>query len=428
MEARKNITDIAQSFIQKTKDQFIVNPNKIEFESDQDKTALLVAVEKIHDPNDYFCGFSKREERIGYFKDPSSCTSCVRAQRIMRAIFGSAYRNMPFVKFLGDRQYKVDFKIAEYFIDHSYEETMTMIEHLANEKQREKALSQEKEEQEKRKKKTQRLIKGFGQKVTKVEGFLEFLLDQEDAIEDIAIKQDVAAYVLDHHWWGSGGGIGMAAVVGAYRNRETVSKSFTYRDQYNAQLDNWSLSYKKVKILKVTAKTITLEASSKKRSVVCEISIPKAKKTTQKKAASPSKASQSRFRTQALKAMEDCERMHQHNHPLFKPTRIEEYKIDTVSLVASWILFEQIDTDRLSQESEGWLGDQFRYSVWVMEKDLKATQLYEDHDYWRPRTVSALTDSRGRDCSLRQLKLGWDKITVLKGEDGSTLTFDLTTQ
>jgi hypothetical protein len=111
------------------------------------------------------------------------------------------------------------------------------------------------------------------------------------------------------------------------------------------------------------------------------------------------KSKQNEFEKQVEEAMAEIVKQHQHNHPLYQPTRITDHKIDCDAKQAAFILFEQIDTDRLSAASEGWLGDQFRYSVWHMKEGEKPKQLYEDHAYKRD-TKSALTGSKGRDCSI----------------------------
>jgi len=116
------------------------------------------------------------------------------------------------------------------------------------------------------------------------------------------------------------------------------------------------------------------------------------------------------------KAMEDTVKSHQHNHPLYKPTRIIESVVDAKRKIASWILFEQIDTDRGAGHGEGWLGDQFRYSLWVKRGKNKPVQLHEDHAYIRPRSKSELTGTRGRDCTLKKLRIDVDSIKILHPE------------
>lgn len=123
------------------------------------------------------------------------------------------------------------------------------------------------------------------------------------------------------------------------------------------------------------------------------------------------------YAVQAKRAMMKVVENHQHNHPLYKPTVVKEHIIDEERKVVAFILFEQIDTERCSEHSDGWLGDQFRYSLWKMNGGNDPTQLYEDHAYIR-RSKSELTGTRGRDCSLKDLRIEGDTIKVIrfKGE------------
>lgn len=122
------------------------------------------------------------------------------------------------------------------------------------------------------------------------------------------------------------------------------------------------------------------------------------------------------FTEQAKQTMVKVVESHRHDHPLYKPTVVKESVIDEERGIAAFILFEQIDTDRVSKHGEGWLGDQFRYSLWVMKDDEEPQQIYEDHAYIRPRTKSRLTETRGRDCSLKDLQLEGDTVKVLHPE------------
>jgi len=118
------------------------------------------------------------------------------------------------------------------------------------------------------------------------------------------------------------------------------------------------------------------------------------------------------FEAKVKLAMQKVVEAHCWKHPLYKPTRICESVVDVKRQIAAFILFEQIDTDRLTPYDEGWLGDQFRYSLWKIEGDNDPVQIYEDHAYIRPRSKSELTGTRGRDCSLRNLRLEGDVIKV----------------
>lgn len=148
------------------------------------------------------------------------------------------------------------------------------------------------------------------------------------------------------------------------------------------------------------------------------------------------------FSEEVKQAMTRVVESHQHNHPLYQSTRITESVIDAEREIAVWILFEQIDTDRLAPKAEdtlraiaepghplqtlmptdvsdeGWLGDQFRYSLWVMKVDQEPKQIYEDHAYIRPHTKSELTGTRGRDCTLKSLQLEGKTVKVLHPEGG----------
>ena len=122
------------------------------------------------------------------------------------------------------------------------------------------------------------------------------------------------------------------------------------------------------------------------------------------------------FTEQAKQEMVKVVESHWHSHPLYKPTSIKESVIDEERGIAAFVLFEQIDTDRLSKHGEGWLGDQFRYSLWVMKKDGKPWRIYEDHAYIRPLTKSGLTGTRGRSCKLKNLRIEGNTIQVLHPE------------
>lgn len=134
--------------------------------------------------------------------------------------------------------------------------------------------------------------------------------------------------------------------------------------------------------------------------------------------AQASKESPQTFTEEAKQAMVKVVESHQHNHPLYKPTVVKESVIDEERKVAAFILFEQIDSDRGSGNGEGWLGDQFRYSLWVMKTGQEPEPLFEDHAYVRSRSKNTLTGTRGQDCTLKNLRLEGKKIKVShpKGE------------
>lgn len=106
-----------------------------------------------------------------------------------------------------------------------------------------------------------------------------------------------------------------------------------------------------------------------------------------------------------------CVEQHATNHTLYRPTCIHKSIIDEKRGIAVWVLFEQIDTDRCTPEGSGWLGDQYRYSVWLLKEGETPAQLFEDHSYLRS-TVSGLTNSRGRDPEIDLISLEEDGIMI----------------
>ena len=123
------------------------------------------------------------------------------------------------------------------------------------------------------------------------------------------------------------------------------------------------------------------------------------------------------FERQTSAAMDKVVKDNQWNHPLYKPARITQSVVDNERQLAAFILFEQIDTDRLSEEGEGYLGDQYRYSVWTIKGSEAPQRIYEDHAYIRPRSKSGLTGTRGVDCTIKELKLGTAAITAVHSMD-----------
>jgi len=102
------------------------------------------------------------------------------------------------------------------------------------------------------------------------------------------------------------------------------------------------------------------------------------------------------FEEYVKQEMEKVVKKYQHDHPLFQPTTITKYIIDKEKEIAAFVLFEHIDTDRCSPYGTGWLGDQYRYSVWYIKGFTEPKQIYSDHDWYRP-TPSAMTGSKGRN-------------------------------
>ncbi|MCX8202221.1 MAG: hypothetical protein N3G74_00195 [Candidatus Micrarchaeota archaeon] len=114
----------------------------------------------------------------------------------------------------------------------------------------------------------------------------------------------------------------------------------------------------------------------------------------------------SSFKKTVEQEMKKCIEEHKHCHPEYAETCIIASKIDEKNGIAAWVLFEQIDTDRNAKryESSGWLGDQYRYSLWVMKNGSKPKQIYSENARIRSE-INNMTGTRGRDCSIDFIKL-----------------------
>lgn len=249
------------------------------------------------------------------------------------------------------------------------------------------------------------LVKNYGKEVDEIPGLVSFLTNQSAGIEDVHAlpKEGVAAYCLDKHWWSGSSGIGMAAIVGVFRDGEVVSRSFTYRDQYRAENDDWSLSFNKVKVTKVTETSVTVKATPGRdyspRTFTFEI---KAKPKAKDKAKEITEAEKKKFENHVKAQMEKVVARNQHNHPLYNTqTQVRDSKIDHENKLAAFILLEQIDTDRCTPHGTGWLGDQYRYSLWIIKGKSGAERVHEDHAY-----------SKDRGCDLRGLRIYNGKVYV----------------
>ncbi len=144
----------------------------------------------------------------------------------------------------------------------------------------------------------------------------------------------------------------------------------------------------------------------------------------------------SEYRESAREAMLQVVQERYVNHPLYLQTEVKEFVVDEGRKLALFILFEQIDTDRSSPRTYGVLGDQFRYSLWMITGISKPMRFYEDHAYIRnsPCAPDGSVTSSGRNCVLKNVRLDGDTITVehltgvgaeaLKSED---LSFNLNT-
>jgi hypothetical protein len=390
--------------------------------TDDEKTKLFLALKEKYGME--FCG---GDETYMTFKDPSTCGGCVRGQAIMKTIFGD-YAKMPFVEYEGDRVYNVDLKLAETFL----KDGKLGVEVEKEKRSLEKAKEELMKEQEQDNKEKEKLYKRYGNDIAKIPGLVEKLLESpkhrrngSETLLDLKVdvEQGVAAYIVESHWWSDSSGIGKSSDIRVLRAGQEKEISKQWRDQSSASSDNYANDYNKIDIKSIAKDKVVVEATPARdeyASNKSEFTFDIANGTRTAAAAKEEKTmgidDKIKLLAEAHSQMNAVKMSHQHNHPLYKPTEIKEFKIDYQSGKAAFILFEQIDTDRCTPEGEGWLGNQYRYSVWLVDAGKTPKQLYEDHGYIR-KSVSHLTGSKGRDPMIGISSLDKDKIKLRNAEE-----------
>lgn len=124
------------------------------------------------------------------------------------------------------------------------------------------------------------------------------------------------------------------------------------------------------------------------------------------------------FEEYCKEMMEKVVKSHQHKHPFLEQSYIVKSIIDKENKRAAFVLFEHIDTDRCTPYGEGWLGDQYRYSIWYIKGFEEPKQIYEDHA-WKRKSVSALTGTSGRDPYIGLEELLGDGVIALITPEGT---------
>jgi|TARA_Y100000310_G_scaffold339470_1_gene432197 hypothetical protein len=125
-----------------------------------------------------------------------------------------------------------------------------------------------------------------------------------------------------------------------------------------------------------------------------------------------------KFETHVQETMEDKVRSSPFSHPQYKPANIRSQHIDEERQRAAFVLFEQIDVDNF-----GWHAGQYRHSVWYVEGEADARQLYEDHAYLSvDGRRSPITNTLGRSSEIDLYELVEDGViagVVPKEAEGS---------
>ncbi|MBI4162870.1 MAG: hypothetical protein HY513_04250 [Candidatus Aenigmarchaeota archaeon] len=116
------------------------------------------------------------------------------------------------------------------------------------------------------------------------------------------------------------------------------------------------------------------------------------------------------FEAYAYNAMDAIVKRHEHPHPYYDPTEISDWRIDETSKRAAFVLAEQIDTDR-SENGIGWLGDEFRVSLWYLESYQEPRMLYKD-EAWAKFYPDSFNLISGRVPSIELVSVETDGIVI----------------
>ena len=329
-----------------------------------------------------------------YYKTPSSCGSCVRAQEILEKIFGSCsvFNRLPFVEFHGDRQFSFCFDLLKIFAEQGEEVVKKEIE-LREQKAAQKEAAE--------KAKLQRLLdKKRASKLTqKLDGkeisqqLQQFLLQYVDRIFVVA-NPDVAVVLTDRSEWGSSGGIGYYDQVRIFCHGQTDMREWQWRDRYSASNDQPQLRIHgigKVTVTKandkVEVKVVLVNDQYGNRSTTFTFDAPKVEKvktlTKKDQVAFIKKAAKEKARIMAdLERLWECKPKMVAAFPSatgYVPYRrplIKQEEIRAEIGVAAFVTEEQID-HRVSDP-------QIRFELHVLVfGSEKAETVAEDHGYDR---------------------------------------------
>jgi len=119
------------------------------------------------------------------------------------------------------------------------------------------------------------------------------------------------------------------------------------------------------------------------------------------------------------------ENEHKGKHPLFRGTEAYNLVIDKKNKRAAFILQEHIDTDRITEGDRGSRGDQYRYSVWVIEGKKKPEMVFSDTEWISPYTPNMslnqqyeIAKSRAPSAEIDELKLAEEGILIKSDKAG----------
>ncbi len=339
---------------------------------------------------------------FGYFKEPSTCSSCVQGRTTL-----SRLELKGLAKYIGDRQYvipKEEFlKAAEKY---GVKEEM---ERLERELENYKANLETLKKKRIRTKKLIRAYKFLGDNheevASKYPDFVEWLITLEQGRDNITfakfdLEKRVGVAIVDTWNYYGSGGCEYGNYVKVWRDGKTFSKYYKYRDPYDAKKDAWHLRFGAVEIKEVTDSNVVIELISDRTQYKLEevVELPRNKNYRPKNINFNLTMD---LENKLERIDEELLKRHTHEHammpayilyrfkqgvmptsgeetiPYLKPEIIDKY-IDPESKKAAVIIKEQIDHD-------AGFGIQFRWVGYVIEgldtEKPKIREVWSDNAY-----------------------------------------------
>jgi hypothetical protein len=187
------------------------------------------------------------------------------------------------------------------------------------------------------------------------------------------------------------GGVEGGTKVLIYQNGDIKEQYFKWLDERNSRGNRPELNFNKAEIVDVNEGGLEILLESEKGTNNLKKYVLKIKENDIEFL--EIEQTPQNFEQYVEKEMDRVVKSYKKYHPEYQQTQICQSIIDKENNRAAFVLFEQIDID-------AWLGNQFRYSVWIMQGENKSERIYEDHAYSKSMVTFLDQDGKGRDPSI----------------------------
>lgn len=245
---------VKQIFTKKEKEDgsiyyYLNDDLQINIEDDQEASKFLADVIRYwHDERRLFCHdntsdwiqnesgesvkkYFPEDDWTFSYKTPSSCGSCVNAQKLLDKIFGSKSRfnRLSYVEYTGHRNYKMRFDLLLAFIQDGKEK----VEAIKNEEARKAAEQDQREAKEARERRLDKVLELTSKEVPLAAH--DFLVDiasrDRTHILDLKVSNDVVVVLTLRKHWSGVSAIAHYSQVYVFAEGASEMKEWQYRDQ-----------------------------------------------------------------------------------------------------------------------------------------------------------------------------------------------------